>query len=159
MAAKSYWSFPCWLLRFEFLMRADAPAVAGSAWFWSNCLNLLHTSAHKLSKLEKMSNWWHSWKGARLHPRGACLPARCWFDLSHCNNNREKTTEMAKECQSCKPFCWNFGKVFFDSAVVFFGKHLRYESALSPSCHPVLMINVKLSDRIPVPMSLRGDER
>lgn len=87
------------------------------------------------------------------------LACRCWFDLSHCNNNREKTTEMAKECQSCKPFCWNFGKVFFDSAVVFFGKHLRYESVLSPSCHPVLMINVKLSDRIPVPMSLRGDER
>lgn len=48
---------------------------------------------------------------------------------------------------------------FFEATVVFFMKHLRYVSALSLSCQPVLMINVKLSDRIPVPTSLRGDER
>lgn len=41
----------------------------------------------------------------------------------------------------------------------FLAEHLRYVSAFSPPCHPVPMINVEQSDRIPVAMSLRGDER
>lgn len=49
---------------------------------------------------------------------------------------------------------------FVDAAVVFFlAEHSRYVSAFSPPCHPVPMINVEQSDRIPVAMSLRGDER
>lgn len=90
-------------------------------------------------------------------PRVARSLARCWVDWVEGGRQIWR-----KRAGAAKLFRGNFGKVFFfffEAAVVFFMKHLRYVSALSLSCQPVLMINVKLPDRIPVPTSLRGDER
>ena len=139
MAAKSYWSFPvcveiplpCRLLCFEFLMCAEAPAavcvcVCFFFFFWGRpcgcgflCLCLWGGGGGGGCQLVKLFTFAApscahvvlTWKDEqRLLEK-----VHVWvFTLHvHLHGDGGKMTAVAKAFRSCKPFCWNFGRVFY----------------------------------------------
>lgn len=167
MAVKSYWSFPacvekplCRLLHLEILMCADTTAVTVLVcWFWSNCVEF---AAH----ISTSSPSWKRWattdtfekahvcillSHARLHSAGLTYHTATIIE--------RKWHRWQKWARAANLSVVTLGKLFFWRRSCVFQETFAIFAAHSPSCHHVRMINVKLSDRIPVPTSPKGDKR